>query len=198
MSAPAHDASVLSARASRGPVTLPQRIRILGIDPGLRVTGFGVIERVGQKLCYVTSGCIRTPDAELPRASEGDPRRPERGHRRASARAGRGRESVRQRQSAVHAAARPGARRRDLRRGRVRAAGLGIHRAAGQTGRGRQRPRREGAGAGDGAPAARTARAIRARTRPMRWRAPSAMRTAARASERWPPPASRMRNGRLV
>ena len=41
-------------------------IRILGVDPGLRVTGFGLIERVGQKLCYITSGVIRTPDAELP------------------------------------------------------------------------------------------------------------------------------------
>ena len=36
------------------------RIRILGIDPGLRVTGFGVIEKSGSKLAYVASGCIRT------------------------------------------------------------------------------------------------------------------------------------------
>ena len=41
-------------------------IRILGIDPGLRVTGFGVVEKTGQQLQYVTSGCIRTPDGELP------------------------------------------------------------------------------------------------------------------------------------
>jgi crossover junction endodeoxyribonuclease RuvC len=41
-------------------------IRILGIDPGLRITGFGLIDRTGQKLVYVTSGSIRTPDAELP------------------------------------------------------------------------------------------------------------------------------------
>jgi crossover junction endodeoxyribonuclease RuvC len=41
--------------------------RILGIDPGLRVTGFGVLDKVGQKLTYVTSGCIRTPQrGELP------------------------------------------------------------------------------------------------------------------------------------
>jgi crossover junction endodeoxyribonuclease RuvC len=40
-------------------------LRILGIDPGLRVTGFGLIEKSGQRLVYVTSGCIRTPDAEL-------------------------------------------------------------------------------------------------------------------------------------
>ncbi len=34
--------------------------RILGIDPGLRITGFGVLDKSGQKLAYVTSGCIRT------------------------------------------------------------------------------------------------------------------------------------------
>jgi crossover junction endodeoxyribonuclease RuvC len=38
-------------------------LRILGIDPGLRVTGFGIIDKSGQKLAYVTSGCIRTPQA---------------------------------------------------------------------------------------------------------------------------------------
>jgi crossover junction endodeoxyribonuclease RuvC len=42
-------------------------IRILGIDPGLRVTGFGVLEKCGQKLTYITSGCIRTDsEGELP------------------------------------------------------------------------------------------------------------------------------------
>ena len=39
-------------------------VRILGIDPGLRVTGFGVIDKAGAALSYVTSGCIRTKDAE--------------------------------------------------------------------------------------------------------------------------------------
>ncbi len=41
-------------------------LRILGIDPGLRVTGFGVIEKHGSQLHYVASGCIRTPEGELP------------------------------------------------------------------------------------------------------------------------------------
>lgn len=41
-------------------------IRILGIDPGLRVTGFGVIDKRGQQLHYLASGCIRTPAGELP------------------------------------------------------------------------------------------------------------------------------------
>jgi len=39
--------------------------RILGIDPGLRVTGFGVLDRSGQSISYVTSGCIRTSEGEL-------------------------------------------------------------------------------------------------------------------------------------
>lgn len=34
--------------------------RILGIDPGLRLTGFGVIEKHGEKLAYVASGTIKT------------------------------------------------------------------------------------------------------------------------------------------
>ncbi|NWG38526.1 MAG: crossover junction endodeoxyribonuclease RuvC [Hydrogenophilaceae bacterium] len=41
-------------------------MRILGIDPGLRLTGFGVIEKSGQKLSYVTSGVIRSGEGELP------------------------------------------------------------------------------------------------------------------------------------
>lgn len=42
----------------------PPRI-ILGIDPGLRVTGFGVIAAsiTGSRLAYVASGCIRTDEA---------------------------------------------------------------------------------------------------------------------------------------
>ncbi|MEN3371535.1 crossover junction endodeoxyribonuclease RuvC [Dechloromonas sp. ZS-1] len=42
-------------------------VRILGIDPGLRVTGFGVIEKDGNQLRYVASGCIKSNDkASLP------------------------------------------------------------------------------------------------------------------------------------
>ncbi|MCU0869768.1 MAG: crossover junction endodeoxyribonuclease RuvC [Burkholderiales bacterium] len=42
-------------------------VRILGIDPGLRVTGFGIVDRAGQRLTYVTSGCVRTDDkASMP------------------------------------------------------------------------------------------------------------------------------------
>ena len=43
------------------------RERILGIDPGLRTTGFGVIERQGRTLRYVASGCIKSnADDALP------------------------------------------------------------------------------------------------------------------------------------
>jgi crossover junction endodeoxyribonuclease RuvC len=40
--------------------------RILGIDPGLRITGFGLVEARGPKLLYVASGCIRTGTGALP------------------------------------------------------------------------------------------------------------------------------------
>ncbi len=40
-------------------------MRILGIDPGLRVTGFGVVDKNGSRITYVTSGRIRTPDGDL-------------------------------------------------------------------------------------------------------------------------------------
>jgi len=40
-------------------------VRILGIDPGLRVTGFGVIEQTGSGLRYITSGCVRSGGGEL-------------------------------------------------------------------------------------------------------------------------------------
>lgn len=33
--------------------------RILGIDPGSRVTGYGIVDQDGQRLAYVASGCIR-------------------------------------------------------------------------------------------------------------------------------------------
>ena len=44
-------------------------MRILGIDPGLQCTGFGVIESLGTQLHYVASGTITTthlPRGDLP------------------------------------------------------------------------------------------------------------------------------------
>ena len=40
-------------------------MKILGIDPGLRVTGFGVIEKSGSRLKYVTSGCVKSGAGDL-------------------------------------------------------------------------------------------------------------------------------------
>lgn len=40
-------------------------LRILGVDPGSRITGFGVIDVAGAKLHYVDSGCIRTAAGEF-------------------------------------------------------------------------------------------------------------------------------------
>lgn len=40
--------------------------RILGLDPGLRITGFGIIEHSGSRLRYVASGCIRSGEGSLP------------------------------------------------------------------------------------------------------------------------------------
>ena len=44
-------------------------MRILGIDPGSRITGYGVIDLVASKrdqLSYVTSGCIKSGNGEMP------------------------------------------------------------------------------------------------------------------------------------
>ncbi|MFJ3447689.1 MULTISPECIES: crossover junction endodeoxyribonuclease RuvC [Pseudomonas] len=38
---------------------------ILGIDPGSRITGFGVVRQTARGCEYVASGCIRTGDGEL-------------------------------------------------------------------------------------------------------------------------------------
>ena len=40
--------------------------RILGIDPGLRITGYGLIECRGHHLVYVASGCVRAGIGSLP------------------------------------------------------------------------------------------------------------------------------------
>jgi len=40
--------------------------RILGIDPGSRITGFGVIDSEGATTTYVASGCVRIKGETLP------------------------------------------------------------------------------------------------------------------------------------
>jgi crossover junction endodeoxyribonuclease RuvC len=39
---------------------------ILGIDPGSRITGYGVIKINKNEACYLSSGCVRTNDADIP------------------------------------------------------------------------------------------------------------------------------------
>ena len=38
---------------------------ILGIDPGSRITGYGVVQDTGRGCVYVASGCIRTGNGEM-------------------------------------------------------------------------------------------------------------------------------------
>ena len=40
--------------------------RILGIDPGSRFTGFGVLDFAGDRASYVASGTIKSPDGSFP------------------------------------------------------------------------------------------------------------------------------------
>jgi len=40
-------------------------VRILGIDPGSRITGYGVIDVAGTRTRYVASGSIRSAEGEL-------------------------------------------------------------------------------------------------------------------------------------
>jgi crossover junction endodeoxyribonuclease RuvC len=45
---------------------LSDTTRILGIDPGSRFTGFGVLDFQGDKPTYIASGTIRSPDGAFP------------------------------------------------------------------------------------------------------------------------------------
>jgi crossover junction endodeoxyribonuclease RuvC len=49
-------------------VPIRQPVRIIGIDPGLRRTGWGVIEIDGNRLTYIGCGSVEPPDT-LPLAS---------------------------------------------------------------------------------------------------------------------------------
>jgi crossover junction endodeoxyribonuclease RuvC len=41
-------------------------VRILGLDPGSRITGYGVVDADRQGFRYVASGCIRVGDGDMP------------------------------------------------------------------------------------------------------------------------------------
>lgn len=45
---------------------MTDKTRILGIDPGSRFTGFGVLDFEGDNPTYVASGTIRSPDGDFP------------------------------------------------------------------------------------------------------------------------------------
>ncbi len=45
---------------------MSRRVRILGIDPGSRLTGFGVVDVAEDRARFVASGSVRTTDGEFP------------------------------------------------------------------------------------------------------------------------------------
>ncbi len=56
------------SKAANLPMSTPMPMRIIGIDPGLRVTGFGIIDRYNDHdLRYVSSGVIKSDQTELPK-----------------------------------------------------------------------------------------------------------------------------------
>lgn len=55
-----HAPGAAAVAAERRCVT--ERLRILGLDPGSRLTGFGVVDFAGDRACYVASGSVRTAD----------------------------------------------------------------------------------------------------------------------------------------
>ncbi|MDO9454403.1 MAG: crossover junction endodeoxyribonuclease RuvC [Stagnimonas sp.] len=57
-------AATSNARSIR--TVAPTVVRILGIDPGSRFTGWGVIEARGVKITHIAHGCIRTGEGVLP------------------------------------------------------------------------------------------------------------------------------------
>ena len=136
-------------------------IRILGIDPGLRVTGFGMIEKSGNVLRYLTSGCIKTEaDAELPvrlrTVLNGIRQVIEENH---PSHVAVEKVFVNVNPQSTLCSDRPVGG--DLRRGVPRFAGGGIYRPAGQAGSGGQRPRTQGTSSGyGGAPAQAPRRAL--------------------------------------
>jgi crossover junction endodeoxyribonuclease RuvC len=150
---------------------------ILGIDPGLRTTGFGVIQKHGSKLRYIASGTIKSGEGDLPTRLKvilgvGEVARTQPGLRRH-------RTSVRQRQPAIDPAAGPGARRGDLRAGvgrpeRGRVFPTQIKQAVVGTGRAVKAQMQEMVARLLSMPA------CRAPMRPTHWASPSATRTAAK------------------
>jgi crossover junction endodeoxyribonuclease RuvC len=56
----------VAAAASPPQEALPERARILGLDPGSITTGYAVIDCIGAKSTYIASGSIRTSGESFP------------------------------------------------------------------------------------------------------------------------------------
>ena len=69
-------APVVAARQRRGaalpasPPVAASRVRVLGLDPGSRATGYALLECVGTTSTYLASGAIRTTADSFPRRLE--------------------------------------------------------------------------------------------------------------------------------
>ena len=124
-------------------------MRILGIDPGLRRTGFGVVDADGMRL-RVASGTIVVPPSlalsERLKVILDNLRQVAQETRPDVAAL----EIVFLNTNPASTLLLGQARARAVRAGRQRAGRARIHRAADQESRGRHRPRRQGAGADDG------------------------------------------------
>lgn len=51
---------------ARSTISVPAVRRVLGIDPGSRRTGYGIVEVRGRRVSYVGSGCISVGSGALP------------------------------------------------------------------------------------------------------------------------------------
>ena len=141
-------------------------IRILGIDPGLRRTGWGVIEVEGNRLIYVACGSAAVRRERGARRAAGDaPRRAGAGGRRVPAGRGRDRADLRQQERRRHPQARPGARHRPAGAGEGRGADRRICAEPGEEDHRRRRPRRQGPDPHDARRAAAQGRSAEPRCR---------------------------------
>ena len=136
--------------------TEPAARRILGIDPGLRATGFGVITVAGSRLAFVTCGCIRSGEGELParlRVILTDLAAVIARHRPTEVAIEKVFVNVNPQSTLLLGQARGAAISAAVLAG---SAGHRVHGIAGEAGGGRPRQGGEGAGRGHGAPAARS------------------------------------------
>ena len=156
------------ARRARGVITegMGRPIRILGIDPGLRRTGWGVIEVEGNRLVYVACGSAESDEGDaLAHRLVSLSRRAGARRRRIPPGRGRGRADLRQQERRRDPQARPGARRRADGAGEGRRDHRRIRAEPRQEDDRRRRPRRQGADPHDARRAAAQGRSADPRRR---------------------------------